>query len=95
MQKFIAVKEKFQASNSAFEKLRLKGKKIKTQFEKVKKRRCDKFMPCFEHVSKQIDLDYKVIITFRYLTGHLDPDAEKNYLSELIMEKKTICNVRL
>lgn len=53
-------KEKLQETNEEFEQSRKKAKKAKTQFEKVKKERHDRFMACFEHVANEIDPIYKV-----------------------------------
>lgn len=53
-------KEKLQETNEEFEQSRKKAKKAKTQFEKVKKERHDRFMTCFEHVANEIDPIYKV-----------------------------------
>lgn len=55
-------KEKLQETNEEFEQSRKKAKKAKTQFEKVKKERHDRFMACFEHVANEIDPIYKVCI---------------------------------
>lgn len=53
-------KEKLQETNEEFEQSRKKAKKAKTQFEKIKKERHDRFMACFEHVANEIDPIYKV-----------------------------------
>lgn len=53
-------KEKLQETNEEFEQSRKKAKKAKTQFEKVKKERHDRFQACFEHVANEIDPIYKV-----------------------------------
>lgn len=53
-------KEKLHETNEEFEQSRKKAKKAKTQFEKVKKERHDRFMACFEHVANEIDPIYKV-----------------------------------
>jgi structural maintenance of chromosome 1 len=60
IQKLYLAKEKLQETNEEFEQLRKKAKKAKTQFEKVKKERYDRFTTCFEHVSNEIDPIYKV-----------------------------------
>lgn len=51
-----------QETNEEFEQSRKKAKKAKTQFEKIKKERHDRFMACFEHVANEIDPIYKVCI---------------------------------
>ncbi|XP_043266990.1 structural maintenance of chromosomes protein 1A-like [Venturia canescens] len=71
---YMVVKEKFQLINSAFEKARLEGKKIRKQFEKIKKKRYDLFMPCFEHISTQIDLDYKDLTKNLSAQAFLEPE---------------------
>lgn len=60
IQKLYLAKEKLQETNEEFEQSRKKAKKAKTQFEKVKKERHDRFMACFEHVANEIDPIYKV-----------------------------------
>ena len=66
IQKLYLAKEKLQETNEEFEQLRKKAKKAKTQFEKVKKERYDRFTTCFEHVSNEIDAIYKVIFLISY-----------------------------
>lgn len=62
IQKLYLAKEKLQETNEEFEQSRKKAKKAKTQFEKIKKERHDRFMACFEHVANEIDPIYKVCI---------------------------------
>jgi len=57
-------KEKLQDTDEKFEQSRKKAKEVKTQFEKVKKERYDRFMMCFEHVANEIDPIYKVNYEF-------------------------------
>lgn len=64
IQKLYLAKEKLQETNEEFEQSRKKAKKAKTQFEKVKKERHDRFMACFEHVANEIDPIYKVKYEF-------------------------------
>lgn len=60
MQKLDLARNKLQETNEEFEKARIKARKAKTAFERVKKERFDLFMACFEHVSNEIDGIYKV-----------------------------------
>ena len=60
MQKLDLAREKLHETNEEFEKARVKAKKAKQAFERVKKERFDLFMSCFEHVSNEIDAIYKV-----------------------------------
>jgi structural maintenance of chromosome 1 len=46
-------------SLSAFEASRKEARMCRQEFEQVKKRRCDLFSQCFEHVSISIDHIYK------------------------------------
>lgn len=62
IQKLYLAKEKLQETNEEFEQLRKKAKKAKTQFEKIKKERYDRFTTCFEHVANEIDPIYKVLL---------------------------------
>jgi structural maintenance of chromosome 1 len=64
MQKLDLAREKLHETNEEFEKARVKAKKAKQAFERVKKERFDLFMSCFEHVSNEIDAIYKV---FRFI----------------------------
>lgn len=65
MQKLDLAREKLHETNEEFEKARVKTKKAKQAFERVKKERFDLFMSCFEHVSNEIDGIYKVTITWK------------------------------
>ncbi len=53
-------REKLHETNEEFEKARVKAKRAKQAFERVKKDRFDRFTACFEHVSNEIDAIYKV-----------------------------------
>ncbi|XP_040847490.1 structural maintenance of chromosomes protein 1B isoform X2 [Ochotona curzoniae] len=53
------VRDKFQESTDAFEASRREARMCRQEFEQVKKRRCDLFSQCFEHVSVSIDQIYK------------------------------------
>lgn len=67
IQKLYLAKEKLHETNEEFEQSRKKAKKAKTQFEKVKKERHDRFMACFEHVANEIDPIYKVIFFLEFI----------------------------
>lgn len=60
MQKLDLAREKLHETNEEFEKARVKAKRAKQAFERVKKERFDLFTACFEHVSNEIDGIYKV-----------------------------------
>ena len=61
MQKLDLAREKLHETNEEFEKARVKAKRAKQAFERVKKERFDLFTSCFEHVSNEIDGIYKVL----------------------------------
>ena len=65
MQKLDLVREKLHETNEEFEKARVKTKKAKQAFERVKKERFDLFMSCFEHFSNEIDGIYKVCSSWK------------------------------
>ena len=67
MQKLDLARNKLQETNEEFEKARVKARKAKTAFERVKKERFDLFMSCFEHVSNEIDGIYKVFVYQAFL----------------------------
>ncbi|XP_014216810.1 structural maintenance of chromosomes protein 1A [Copidosoma floridanum] len=81
IQKLYLAKEKLQETNEEFEQLRKKAKKAKTQFEKVKKERYDRFTTCFEHVSNEIDPIYKSLAKNQSAQAFLGPEnPEEPYL---------------
>ncbi|XP_014234860.1 structural maintenance of chromosomes protein 1A [Trichogramma pretiosum] len=81
IQKLYLAKEKLQETNEEFEQLRKKAKKAKTQFEKVKKERYDRFTTCFEHVSNEIDAIYKALAKNQSAQAFLGPEnPEEPYL---------------
>ncbi|XP_043267117.1 structural maintenance of chromosomes protein 1A [Venturia canescens] len=81
IQKLYLAKEKLQETNEEFEQSRKKAKKAKTQFEKVKKERHDKFMACFEHVANEIDPIYKSLAKNQSAQAFLGPEnPEEPYL---------------
>lgn len=71
MQKLDLAREKLQETNEEFEKARVKTKKAKQAFERVKKERFDLFMSCFEHVSNEIDGIYKVPLLDSFIAAIL------------------------
>ncbi|XP_032683016.1 structural maintenance of chromosomes protein 1A [Odontomachus brunneus] len=81
IQKLYLAKEKLQETNEEFEQSRKKAKKAKTQFEKVKKERHDRFMTCFEHVANEIDPIYKSLAKNQSAQAFLGPEnPEEPYL---------------
>ncbi|EFN88816.1 structural maintenance of chromosomes protein 1A [Harpegnathos saltator] len=81
IQKLYLAKEKLQETNEEFEQSRKKAKKAKTQFEKVKKERHDRFMACFEHVANEIDPIYKSLAKNQSAQAFLGPEnPEEPYL---------------
>ncbi|KAJ8675161.1 hypothetical protein QAD02_010947 [Eretmocerus hayati] len=81
IQKLYLAKEKLQETNEEFEQLRKKAKKAKTQFEKVKKERYDRFTACFDHVSNEIDPIYKSLAKNQSAQAFLGPEnPEEPYL---------------
>ena len=54
------VKERFMETSEEFENARRRARTAKTTFERIRKRRYDTFMHCFDHVSTKIDEVYKV-----------------------------------
>ncbi|XP_076297753.1 structural maintenance of chromosomes 1 [Lasioglossum baleicum] len=81
IQKLYLAKEKLQETNEEFEQSRKKAKKAKTQFEKIKKERHDRFMSCFEHVANEIDPIYKSLAKNQSAQAFLGPEnPEEPYL---------------
>ncbi|XP_033230168.1 structural maintenance of chromosomes protein 1A-like [Belonocnema kinseyi] len=81
IQKLYLAKEKLQETNEEFDQARKKAKKAKTQFEKVKKERHDRFMACFEHVANEIDPIYKSLAKNLSAQAFLGPEnPEEPYL---------------
>ncbi|XP_012224977.1 structural maintenance of chromosomes protein 1A [Linepithema humile] len=81
IQKLYLAKEKLQETNEEFEQSRKKAKKAKTQFEKVKKERHDRFQTCFEHVANEIDPIYKSLAKNQSAQAFLGPEnPEEPYL---------------
>ncbi|XP_033230751.1 structural maintenance of chromosomes protein 1A-like [Belonocnema kinseyi] len=81
IQKLYLAKEKLQETNEEFDQARKKAKKAKTQFEKVKKERLDRFMACFEHVANEIDPIYKSLAKNQSAQAFLGPEnPEEPYL---------------
>ncbi|XP_070169892.1 structural maintenance of chromosomes protein 1A isoform X2 [Polyergus mexicanus] len=81
IQKLYLAKEKLQETNEEFEQSRKKAKKAKTQFEKIKKERHDRFMACFEHVANEIDPIYKSLAKNQSAQAFLGPEnPEEPYL---------------
>lgn len=81
IQKLYLAKEKLHETNEEFEQSRKKAKKAKTQFEKVKKERHDRFMACFEHVANEIDPIYKSLAKNQSAQAFLGPEnPEEPYL---------------
>ncbi|XP_078037969.1 structural maintenance of chromosomes 1 [Augochlora pura] len=81
IQKLYLAKEKLQETNEEFEQSRKKAKKAKTQFERIKKERHDRFMACFEHVANEIDPIYKSLAKNQSAQAFLGPEnPEEPYL---------------
>lgn len=59
IEKLELARGKLAVTNEEFEAARRRAKKAKTNFERIKKERYDKFTECFEHVSNNIDNIYK------------------------------------
>ncbi|XP_076763199.1 structural maintenance of chromosomes 1 [Xylocopa sonorina] len=81
IQKLYLAKEKLQETNEEFEQSRKKAKKAKTQFERIKKERHDRFMACFDHVANEIDPIYKSLAKNQSAQAFLGPEnPEEPYL---------------
>ncbi|XP_059610478.1 structural maintenance of chromosomes protein 1A [Phlebotomus argentipes] len=74
MQKLDLVSEKVASTNEEFENARKKTKKAKTNFEKVKNERCNRFTNCFNHISEAIDGIYKSLARNEAAQAYLGPD---------------------
>ena len=81
MEKLDGVKERFQEVGEEFETARRRAKSAKTTFEKIKKKRYDTFMHCFDHVSTKIDEVYKSLARNQSAQAFLGPEnPEEPYL---------------
>lgn len=67
VQKLDQAQEKVLCTEKEFCKVRNCAKKAKQSFEYIKKKRYNQFIKCFEHVSDEIDLVYKVNFLFLVL----------------------------
>ncbi|XP_058529541.1 structural maintenance of chromosomes protein 1B isoform X2 [Ochotona princeps] len=75
------VRDKFQESTDAFEASRREARMCRQEFEQVKRRRCDLFSRCFEHVSISIDQIYKKLCRNASAQAFLSPEnPEEPYL---------------
>jgi len=81
MEKLDGVKDRFMQTSEEFENARRRAKSAKTAFEKIKKKRYDTFMHCFEHVSTKIDELYKSLARNQSAQAFLGPEnPEEPYL---------------
>lgn len=81
MEKLDNVKDRFVQTSLTFEIARKNAKKAKQEFESIKKKRFDKFMSCFEHVSNRIDEIYKALAKNQSAQAFLGPEnPEEPYL---------------
>ena len=81
MEKLDGVKDRFIQTSEEFENARRRAKSAKTAFEKIKKKRYDTFMHCFEHVSTKIDELYKSLARNQSAQAFLGPEnPEEPYL---------------
>lgn len=53
------MKSKLESTNREFKAIQHQNKQAQLAFEKVKQKRCEKFISCFEHVNSEIDGIYK------------------------------------
>ncbi|XP_078250289.1 structural maintenance of chromosomes protein 1B isoform X4 [Pogona vitticeps] len=75
------VMDRFQESVDAFEAHRKEARLCRQEFEKVKKRRYERFSQCFEHVSVAIDQIYKKLCRNSSAQAFLSPEnPEEPYL---------------
>lgn len=75
------VETRFQETADAFEQARQMAKKTKSDFEKTKKKRYDRFVSAFEHVSEVIDSTYKELSNNPSAQAFLSPEnADEPYL---------------
>uniref|UniRef100_A0A0B7A500 Structural maintenance of chromosomes protein n=1 Tax=Arion vulgaris TaxID=1028688 RepID=A0A0B7A500_9EUPU len=81
MEKLDGVKERFQETSEEFENARRRAKSAKTTYERIRKKRYDTFMHCFEHVSTKIDEIYKSLARNQSAQAFLGPEnPEEPYL---------------
>lgn len=81
MEKLDGVKERFQMTSEEFENARRRAKSAKTTFERIRKKRYDTFMHCFDHVSTKIDEVYKSLARNQSAQAFLGPEnPEEPYL---------------
>ncbi|XP_068959739.1 structural maintenance of chromosomes protein 1B [Petaurus breviceps papuanus] len=81
LQNLQTIRDKFQESIDAFEASRKEARVCRQEFEQVKKRRCDLFSQCFEHVSVSIDQIYKKLCRNNSAQAFLSPEnPEEPYL---------------
>ncbi|XP_026545534.1 structural maintenance of chromosomes protein 1B [Notechis scutatus] len=81
LEKFHTVIGRFQESVNAFEVHRKKARFCRQEFEKVKKKRYERFSQCFEHVSVAIDQIYKRLCRNNSAQAFLSPEnPEEPYL---------------
>ena len=81
VEKLDTVKEKLQETTEEFEFARKKAKKAKNDFELVQKKRYDRFMDAFDHVSTRIDDIYKHLANSQSAQAFLGPEnPEEPYL---------------
>ncbi|XP_035827369.1 structural maintenance of chromosomes protein 1A [Aplysia californica] len=81
MEKLDGVKERFQETSEEFENARRRAKSAKTTFERIRKKRYDTFMHCFDHVSTKIDEVYKSLARNQSAQAFLGPEnPEEPYL---------------
>ncbi|XP_070803001.1 structural maintenance of chromosomes protein 1B [Pituophis catenifer annectens] len=81
LEKLHIVTGKFQESLNAFEVHRKEARLCRQEFEKVKKKRYERFSQCFEHVSVAIDQIYKKLCRNNSAQAFLSPEnPEEPYL---------------
>ncbi|ETE63401.1 Structural maintenance of chromosomes protein 1B, partial [Ophiophagus hannah] len=81
LEKLHIVIGRFQESVSAFEVHRKEARFCRQEFEKVKKKRYERFSQCFEHVSVAIDQIYKKLCRNNSAQAFLSPEnPEEPYL---------------
>ncbi|KAK3794036.1 hypothetical protein RRG08_028468 [Elysia crispata] len=81
MEKLDGVKERFMETSEEFENARRRARTAKTTFERIRKRRYDTFMHCFDHVSTKIDEVYKSLARNQSAQAFLGPEnPEEPYL---------------
>ncbi|GFO15543.1 structural maintenance of chromosomes protein [Plakobranchus ocellatus] len=81
MEKLDGVKERFMETSEEFENARRRARTAKTTFERIRKKRYDTFMHCFDHVSTKIDEVYKSLARNQSAQAFLGPEnPEEPYL---------------